>query len=82
MENKTMRETKEIVTEILFDRAERTAGDVLEKASKENQKELTVDEMVDVIGDMVFTTAVLLVRLRVSVESLKKYKYNNQESDL
>lgn len=71
-----MTETKKIVVELLFDNAERIARDVLEKARKENQRELTTNEIVDLIGDIVLTTAVLLAKLRVPVEELEMYNYN------
>jgi len=75
MENKITRETKEILMKILLGKAKRIAEDVLEKAGREKQKELTVDEKVDLIDDIVFVTTVLLAGLGVSVEDLEGYKY-------
>ena len=68
-----MTETKEILVEILFDKAERIARDVVEEARKEKQRNLTVDETVDLISDIVFNTAVLLAKLEAPAESLERY---------
>lgn len=78
MKNKTTNsEMKEILLVIMLDKLKRIAEDAFEKAVKEKQRELTLDEKTDLIDDLVYFGTVLSVYLGVSAEELEKCIYMN-----
>lgn len=78
MKNKTTNsEMKEILLVIVLDKLKRIAEDAFEKAVKEKQRELTLDEKTDLIDDLVYFGTVLSVYLGVSAEELEKCIYMN-----
>lgn len=78
MKNKTTSsEMKEILLVIMLDKLKRIAEDAFEKAVKEKQRELTLDEKTDLIDDLVYFGTVLSVYLGVSAEELERCIYMN-----
>lgn len=78
MKNKTTSsEMKEIILVIMLDKLKRIAEDAFEKAVKEKQRELTMDEETDLIEGLVHFGTVLSVYLGVSAEELERCIYMN-----
>lgn len=78
MKNKTTSsEMKEILLVIMLDKLKRIAEDAFEKAGKEKQRELTLDEKTDLIDDLVYFGTVLSAYLGVSAEELERCIYMN-----